>query len=427
MLDDVGQVELALRVVVGERGDPLAQQRGRRRQHAGVDLVDRRARPASRRAPRRSRARCRRRRERCGRGPRGSPRARSAARGGRRAAHLRDARRTSPRGSAGNRRWRPRVTPSAGSAASATRTASPVPRGGSCVTNVRSGAASACRTASPPWPTTTHSAARRQRARRGEHVRDQRPAGERVQHLRAAPSACACLGRRPSRRSGGERKPCREGQGRRRRRPRRKGSNDTTTAPARGLACRMLVRAGARCTPCTVRHIAYRTCARDDVDHRGIQPEGRRRQDDDRAQPARGDRASAGSGRSASISTRRRTCRTCSARTPSSPTIRSTAFSCASVRSTTSRGSRKSGVVLCPAHLELVEARLDARQERQHRHPPAPRAARARSDSRPGRHRHAARCSTCCRSTRCSPATCCSCPSRAISWRCAARARSSAR
>ena len=69
----------------------------------------------------------------------------------------------------------------------------------------------------------------------------------------------------------------------------------------------------------------------------------------------------------------------------------------------------RSGVVLCPAHLELakldsmlgkgvnVVTRLRAR------------AARART-RRPARSSStAARCSTCCRSTRCSPATCCWC------------------
>ena len=155
--DDVGQVELALRVVVGEPGHPLAQPRGRRRQHAGVDLVDGPFGRRSRRAPRRSRALARRRRGRCGRGPSGRPRARSAARGDRRRRSPRS-RRTSRAAISGQSPFATTVTPSAGSAASATRTASPVPRGGSCVTNVRSGAASACRTASPPWPTTTHSA-----------------------------------------------------------------------------------------------------------------------------------------------------------------------------------------------------------------------------------------------------------------------------
>ena len=39
--DDVGQVELALRIVVVERRDKAAEQRGRRRQRTRVDLVDR--------------------------------------------------------------------------------------------------------------------------------------------------------------------------------------------------------------------------------------------------------------------------------------------------------------------------------------------------------------------------------------------------
>ena len=41
--DDVGQVELALRVVRLERGDPAREQRGRRGHDAGVDLVGSRA------------------------------------------------------------------------------------------------------------------------------------------------------------------------------------------------------------------------------------------------------------------------------------------------------------------------------------------------------------------------------------------------
>ena len=44
--DDVGQVVLALRVVVLQRGDPALQRRGGRGHHAGVDLADARAAPA---------------------------------------------------------------------------------------------------------------------------------------------------------------------------------------------------------------------------------------------------------------------------------------------------------------------------------------------------------------------------------------------
>ena len=122
-------------------------------------------------------------------------------------------------------------------------------------------------------------------------------------------------------------------------------------------------------------------------DHRGLQPEGRRRQDDDGAQPARGDRAP----QAAAARHRPRSAGAPVARLrrapASSPTIPSTVSSCASGRSPTSRRSPKSGVVLCPAHLELAKLDSLLGQGRQRRHPAAPGAARARRRAGPGRHR----------------------------------------
>ena len=63
--------------------------------------------------------------------------------------------------------------------------------------------ANAARTASAPWPWTTWIAAGSKRARRLEHVREQRPASQRLQHLRQLATSCACPGPRPgSRRKG---------------------------------------------------------------------------------------------------------------------------------------------------------------------------------------------------------------------------------
>ena len=148
--DDVGQVVLALRIVVAQRRRPsAAAARSGAASDAGVDLVDR---PLARRrvlllddrahGARRHRAR---------RGPvrRGRRRARSGARDGRRP-RARRAPQRSPTGISGQSPFATSVTPSSGNAASATRTASPVPRGGSCVTNVTSGAATSARTISPP-------------------------------------------------------------------------------------------------------------------------------------------------------------------------------------------------------------------------------------------------------------------------------------
>ena len=70
--DDVGQIVLALRVVVLQRGEPVAQRAGRRDHQARVDFADRALLGVRVLLLRRCARRCRRCRARCGRSRSGS-------------------------------------------------------------------------------------------------------------------------------------------------------------------------------------------------------------------------------------------------------------------------------------------------------------------------------------------------------------------
>ena len=183
--DDVGQVELALRVVVAQRARPSAcRQRGRRGQDAGVDLADLALLAASRPSPRRWRAP----RPRSSRTMRPSPtdRASTAVSSASRPPRARAS--SSCIAAAGTSGRRRRGRPSR-----RRRAARPAPRGrvaGAARRVLRDehdvGRRDRVAHPSPPWPTTTAMRSGPSVARRREHVREQRPAGERVQHLGSA-------------------------------------------------------------------------------------------------------------------------------------------------------------------------------------------------------------------------------------------------
>ncbi len=126
---------------------------------------------------------CRRRRARCGRSRTDRRARRSAATARRPARGATTSRKRLGPSPADRRRYSTSVTPSAGSSRSAQRSASPVPRGGSCSAQVRSGSAK-CRAHRVAVATVNDAdRARRQSLRRVDDVREQRPSGQRVQHL----------------------------------------------------------------------------------------------------------------------------------------------------------------------------------------------------------------------------------------------------
>ena len=318
------------------------------------------------------------------------------------------------------------VTPSCGKPAARARTAWPVPRGGSCAHEARDrGAASALAHRVAAMADRRRDRARRRASRAASmHVREQRPAGQRMQHFRQRRAHALAQ-------AGGQdrelKRGMRHGRCDRRTTARCGDCNDTGIVTGRCASGASAARAAERAR--TSRGVPSAFC----VDAARAWRSSRystRRAASARPRPRSTSSPrsrSAGSGRWASTSTRRRTCRTSSASQPRLADDTIYSFFMRQRPLDEIAQITKSGVMLCPAHLEL--AKLDSLLGKGVNVVTRLRHALHAHALPPGRWSStAARCSTCCRSMRSSPPTWCWCRCRpTILSLQGAQARSSAR
>ena len=201
--DGVGEVVLALGVVVADPRQRLDQELGVEGEDAGVDLARSRAARASRPSPRRSPRRRPRRCARSGRSRTGRPRRRCrmlTARCGRLVLGGEGAQLLALAAAGCRRSPRSRCRVGrAGAPPSPPGRRAPVPSWLSCTASTASGTSSwMCGpTCSRWWPTTATTRVRLDRLDRGQHVADHAAPADRVQHLHG-------LGLHPGAAAGGE-------------------------------------------------------------------------------------------------------------------------------------------------------------------------------------------------------------------------------